>query len=183
MGFQNRPAPPAPKPWVLREYVNCSGCRLCEIACTQKHEGRIWPEASMVRVFMLVPGLEVPHLCAQCSNYPCVNSCPFKALSVNEQTGAVAVDKEKCTACSICIRACPGTIPHLHPNKKYIVICDLCDGDPECAKVCTQAGYNCLQKGTRTSSKSYDLYAKKPEDITANLAVLQYAEKGEELTK
>lgn len=183
MAQANRPPMPPSKPWILRDYVRCAGCRLCEIACTLKHEGRIWPEASMVRVFMLVPGVEVPHLCAQCSNYPCVNSCPFKALSVNEQTGAVIIDKEKCTACGLCIKACPGTVPHLHPNGKYVVICDLCGGDPECVKVCTQAGYLCLIKGTRTSARSYDLYAKNPEEITANLAVLLYGEKGEELVK
>jgi Fe-S-cluster-containing dehydrogenase component len=144
----------------------------------------------MVRVFMSIPGAEVPHLCTQCSNYPCVASCPFKALSTSEKTGAVIVDKEKCTACGICIKACPGNVPHMHPNKKYIVICDLCDGDPECAKVCTRAGYNALTKSTRTSapssmgvSLSYDLYAKNPEETTANLAVNLYGEKGEELTK
>ena len=179
MGFRRMPT----KPWVVRDYIKCTGCRLCEIACTLKHEGRIWPEASMVRVFMSIPGVEVPHLCAQCSNYPCVASCPVKVLSTNESTGAVIVDKEKCTACGICINACPGKVPHLHPNKKYVVICDLCGGDPECAKVCTRAGYYALMKGTRTSSLNYDLYAKNPEEITANLAVNLYGEKGEELVK
>lgn len=174
---------PVSKPWVVRDYIKCAGCRLCEIACSLKHEGRIWPEASRVRVFMLIPGVEVPHLCTQCSNYPCVSACPVKALSVNDQTGAVIVDKEKCTACGVCIKACPGTVPHLHPNKEHIVICDLCGGEPECARVCTQAGYFALFKGTRTSSLNYDLYAKNPEEITANLAVNIYGEKGEELVK
>ena len=119
----------------------------------------------------------------QCSNYPCVASCSFKALSVSETTGAVMVDKEKCTTCGLCIKACPGTVPHIHPNKKYVVICDLCDGDPECAKVCTHAGYCALMKGTRTSSLNYDLYAMNPEEITANLAVNLFGEKGEELVK
>ncbi len=177
MGMRVRPTP---KPWVVRDYIKCSGCRLCEIACSKKHEGRIWPEASRIRVFMLVPGVEVPHLCTQCSNYPCVESCPVDALSVHEETGAVNVDNEKCTACGLCIKACPGTIPHLHPNKKYVVICDLCGGEPECAKICTRAGYGALFKGGRTPSLNYDLYAKKPEEITANLAVNLFGEKGEE---
>ncbi|MCJ7770585.1 4Fe-4S dicluster domain-containing protein [Candidatus Bathyarchaeota archaeon] len=173
----------AQKPWIVRDYIKCSGCRLCEIACTLTHEGRIWPEASRIRVFMLVPGVEVPHLCAQCSNYPCVASCQVKALSVNEQTGAVIVDEEKCTTCGACIKACPGTVPHLHPREKHIVICDLCGGEPECAKICQRAGYRALLKGTRTSSINYNLYAKNPEEITANLLVNLYGEKGEELAK
>lgn len=173
---------PPPKPWVVRDYIRCSGCRLCEIACSIKHEGRIWPEASRVRVFMLVPGVEVPHLCAQCSDYPCIEVCPVSALSAHEETGAVIVDNEKCTACGLCIDACPGMIPHLHPSQKHIVICDLCGGDPECAKICEQAGYFALFKGSRTQRgvKSFDLYAKNPEEITANLVVNLYGEKGEE---
>lgn len=172
---------PVAKPWVLRDYIRCSGCRLCEVACSLKHEGRIWPEASRVRVFMLVPGVEIPHLCAQCSNYPCVAECPLEALSVHEETGAVIVDNEKCNACGICIEACPGKVPHLHPSREYIVICDLCGGEPECAKICEKAKYSALMKSTRTSSINYDLYAKNPEEITANLVVNLYGEKGEEL--
>ncbi len=39
----------------------CSGCRLCEIACSLEHEGIIWPEASRIRIFELLPGgINVP---------------------------------------------------------------------------------------------------------------------------
>jgi len=174
--------PPVPtKVWVARDFANCSGCRLCEIVCSLKHEGKIWPESSMVRVFMLIPGVEIPHLCTQCSDYPCVKSCPFKALSINEKTGAVQVDKEKCTACGICTNACPGKIPHLHPNRKYILICDLCDGDPECAKICTKMKFNTLTVIPRTPDRTYDLYAKTPEDLTENLSYKLYTDKAKEL--
>ena len=170
-----------PKIWVFRDYVKCSGCKLCEVVCSIKHEGRIWPEASRVRVFMLTPGVEVPHLCTQCSNYPCVAKCPTKALTVDGNTGAVLVDDEECIACGLCITACPGNVPHLHPNRKHIVICDLCDGDPECAKICEKARFCALIKSTRTSSVDFDLYSKNPEEITPNLAVNLFGEKGEEL--
>lgn len=43
-------------------------------ACSMEHEGWMWPEASRVRVFMPFPGVEVPHLCAQCQDYPCVDA-------------------------------------------------------------------------------------------------------------
>jgi Fe-S-cluster-containing dehydrogenase component len=109
-----------------------------------------------------------------------VTSCPVDALSTDEETGAVKVDEEKCTACGLCIDACPGKIPHLHPNRKYVAICDLCGGEPECAKICKRAGYMALFKGTRTPSINYDLYAKNPEEITNNLVINLYGEKGEE---
>ncbi|MEM2803268.1 MAG: 4Fe-4S dicluster domain-containing protein, partial [Nitrososphaerota archaeon] len=37
------------KVWIARDFLKCSGCRLCEIVCSLHHEGRIWPEASRVR--------------------------------------------------------------------------------------------------------------------------------------
>lgn len=129
---------------------------------------------------MLIPGAEVPVLCTQCHDYPCVASCLAGALSTDEKTGAVKVDEEKCTACGVCINACPGRVPHLHPNRKYIVICDLCGGDPECAKICERARYFALFNMTRTPGPHYDLYAKIPEEITENLAINLYGEKGEE---
>ena len=167
--------------WVARDFAKCSGCRLCEIACSLYHEGKIWPEASRVRVFMQVPGVEVPHLCTQCNNYPCVNSCPFKALSVNETTGAVKVDNEKCTACGVCIIACPGKIPHLHPDRKRIVICDLCDGSPACAKICTRMKFDTLMTVPRVPMGTYDLYAKMPEETAKNLANKFYGKIAKEL--
>jgi len=130
--------------WVTRDYLSCSGCRRCEIACSQFHEKRIWPEASRVRVFMFIPGIEIPHLCFQC-NYPkCVEACPEGALSVNQETGAINVDNSLCTACGQCIDACPGRVPHLHPDEDRVVICDLCGGDPECVKTCTDGKWNAL---------------------------------------
>ncbi len=55
------------------------------------------------------------------------------------------MDKDKCTACGECFKACPGNVPRIPRGKKYVVICDLCEGDPECVKVCTEAGYGALQ--------------------------------------
>ena len=165
--------------WIARDLSKCSGCRKCEIACSLHHENRIWPEASRVRVFMLVPGADFPHLCTQCEDYPCVKACPFEALSVSRKTSAVLVNQEKCTGCGKCIAACPGRIPHIHPYKKKAVICDLCEGDPECTKVCQEGGWGVLLTVER-EGHAYKLYARTPEETTANLATKLYGEKAEE---
>lgn len=166
--------------WIARDLSKCSGCRKCEIACSLFHENRIWPEASRIRVFMLVPGADFPHFCAQCEDYPCVKSCPVEALSVSSETGAVLVDKEKCIACGKCIDACPGRIPHMHPSANHILICDLCSGDPQCVKVCQEGRWNVLFTVERRGHP-YKLYARKPEEVARSLAVKMYGEEGEKL--
>ena len=168
--------------WIARDYLRCSGCRRCEIACSLHHEGWISPEASRIRVFMLIPGVEVPHLCAQCHDYPCVQSCPTGALSTDKRTSAVLVDKEKCTSCGNCIEGCPGNIPFLHPRDGKAVICDLCGGEPDCVKVCQGANFDALsviRPGWAIYTKK--LFARKPEDLTKDVALNLYGEKAEEL--
>lgn len=157
-----------PKIWIARNYAKCSGCRLCEIVCSFYHEGRIWPEASRIRIFMLLPGTEFPHLCVQCGDYPCINSCPTKALKIDQRTGAVLIDKEKCTACGACIKACPGSIPKIHPTEKYALICDLCDGDPQCVKVCDWKAIWITERRAGYEG-SYRVYAKHPDEIAEKL--------------
>ncbi|MEM2003887.1 MAG: 4Fe-4S dicluster domain-containing protein [Nitrososphaerota archaeon] len=172
------------KVWIARDFLKCSGCRLCEIVCSLHHEGRIWPEASRVRVFMLVPGVEYPHLCAQCHDHPCMDACPTGAITVNDETGAINVNRDMCTGCASCVDACPGRIPHLHPTLNYALICDLCGGDPECAKICTEGGWNALRVVPHTDDPlelfAYRLYARKPEDATRGLVLQLYGEAGEE---
>ncbi|MGB9854413.1 MAG: 4Fe-4S dicluster domain-containing protein [Candidatus Bathyarchaeales archaeon] len=115
---------------------------------------------------MFIPGVEIPHLCFQCEDYPCVNVCPTNALSINGETGAVNVDVSKCSACGLCINICPGKVPHMHPKKNHIVICDLCDGNPKCVEACQQGKWNTLKVTSRSEGISYKVFAKTPEKLT-----------------
>lgn len=163
--------------WIARDLSKCSGCRKCEVACSLFHEKCIWPEASRIRVFMLAPGIEFPHFCAQCEDYPCVEACPVNALSVSKETGAVIVDSNTCIGCGKCIDACPGRIPHLHSKGNKILICDLCGGDPQCVKVCQEGLWNVLRIVPK-GNYSYKLYARTPEEIARDLAVKIFGEDG-----
>ena len=135
--------------WILRDFSRCSGCRLCEVVCSLEHEGRIWPEASRIRVMELFPGVNIPVLCSQCSDYPCVKSCPINALSVDDKTGAVIVDESKCDGCGVCIVSCPAKALKLHPAKRKVIVCDLCGGSPRCVEVCNSLGFNALRLVTK----------------------------------
>jgi len=119
---------------------------------------------------MLVPGVEIPTLCFQCEDYPCVKACPMEALSKNSQTGAVNVDASKCTACGLCVQACPGKVPHLHPEGNYIVICDLCNGRPKCVEACQEGRWNALTLVPRKGEISPKTLAKTPHELTHEVA-------------
>jgi Fe-S-cluster-containing hydrogenase component 2 len=96
-------------------------------------------------------------------------------------TGAVLVDREKCTSCGICIRACPGNVPLLHPGDNKATICNLCSGDPKCVKVCKEAGYNALMLVPEGQSVNRRLFSRHPIEVAKDLAILFFGEKGEEV--
>jgi len=100
---------------------------------------------------------------------------------VDGRTTAVIVDVETCIGCGTCAKACPGTVPHLHPRDRKATICDLCGGDPECVKVCREAGYNALRLVHEEMSGHRKLFARNPIDVAKDLAVKLFGEKGEEV--
>ncbi|AEH24377.1 4Fe-4S dicluster domain-containing protein [Pyrococcus yayanosii] len=162
--------------WILVTPERCSGCRLCEVACSLEHEGVIWPEASRIRIYELLPGVNVPHTCVQCQDYPCVKACNFDALSVDEKTGAVLVDEEKCTTCGACVLACPGNVPRIPVGKGSVVICDLCEGNPKCVEVCHEAGHDALTLVKGQYRSVYRTFAKDPVEKSIELARKLYGE-------
>ena len=102
------------------------------------------------------------------------------ALTISKETGAVLVDKELCTGCGKCIDECPGRIPHMHPSENYVLICDLCGGEPRCVKVCREGEWNALKTVPR-EDRYYKVYAQTPEQITRDLVANLYGEEGKEL--
>ena len=162
--------------WILRDVHRCSGCRLCEVACSLRHENAIWPEASRIRIFEPVPGVCVPHLCAQCPDYPCVHACKTGAMEVDERTGAVVVDEEKCVGCGECVEACPGSVPVLHPTRGKALVCDLCGGEPACVEICSKAGYGALRAIRGVPEELRRVYAADPLEIAERLCSSYYGE-------
>ncbi|MFZ5944372.1 MAG: 4Fe-4S dicluster domain-containing protein [Bacillota bacterium] len=119
----------------------CVGCRICEQWCSMTHYKVSNPKKSRISITRSHEDyMDYPAVCRQCADTPCIKACPTKvsALSTNDTTGAVKVDQEKCIACKMCIKACPFNAVKLHPDGKFVIICDLCDGDPQCVKYCPE---------------------------------------------
>jgi Fe-S-cluster-containing dehydrogenase component len=60
----------------------------------------------------------------------------FDALRRNEATGAVELNLERCVKCMACIAACPFGCALVDETHDEVVKCDLCRGNPACARFC-----------------------------------------------
>ncbi len=129
--------------WILADPDRCSGCGICEIVCSLEHEGKIWPEASRIKVLELFPGVTIPTVCVHCKEKKCVSACQTGALFENER-GNLELDPEKCIKCMKCVSACPGGNIFPHPKSGIPIFCDLCGGDPKCVEACNFLGYSAL---------------------------------------
>ena len=78
------------------------------------------------------------------------------------------------------LRANPSS-GNLHPTEGYALICNFCGGDPKCVKACHEGRWDCLFMVKREESYAYRLYAKRPEEVTKELAIMIYGEKGKEV--
>jgi carbon-monoxide dehydrogenase iron sulfur subunit len=115
----------------------CTGCDSCVLACSFGKTGRFEKRLARIRTTREAERAAVrPNVCIQCSDAPCLDSCPESALSRSIDTGAVLLDPERCTGCRACVGACPHSGVHWHPDLNRPLICDLCDGEPECVKFC-----------------------------------------------
>jgi carbon-monoxide dehydrogenase iron sulfur subunit len=118
------------------DYESCTGCHLCELACSIKHEGIFNPYLSRISV-LTKPEIQTstPVYCLQCNDAPCARACPVNAITFNDKTGAWEIDYGRCIGCRECAYACPFGAIRLNVTAEPIK-CDLCGGDPECVKVC-----------------------------------------------
>lgn len=111
----------------------CTGCRLCQLACSLKHYGVYSLAFSRISVENSeIAGESLPIVCCQCEAKPCVSVCPTGAIG-DELT---PIDKEACVGCLACVDACPIGAISYHQETGEVSRCDLCGGQPECVQVC-----------------------------------------------
>lgn len=114
----------------------CTGCAICEMVCSLGHTGGVNPARARLRVVETEDERRHPIICRHCPQPRCREACPVPgAMRIDERTGAVVVDDEKCDRCHACVEACPFAAVFLGPDGE-VLKCDLCGGDPLCAKYC-----------------------------------------------
>ncbi len=122
---------------LIVDYSKCTGCRICELACSAKHEKTFQPSLARLKIVKYDDlGVDIPHVCGPCEDAPCVDICPVYAMRRDPETNMVFIDQDKCILCKSCVGVCVNGVIRLDTQKMRIIKCDHCDGDPECAKVC-----------------------------------------------
>jgi len=172
---------------VLVDYTRCTGCRTCETACSAQNwpvsiagrelPGLGNPRYANIRLHSFNPDVDVPNVCAMCSDTPCVKACPVeqdaksgrRALYRDQTTHTIHNDPSRCIGCRSCAKACAGQrtgviVPNPATGKPERM-CTLCGGDPQCVKRCPFGALSYVE--VRADRKFYGLG---PEKIAAELA-------------
>ncbi|MBU1628387.1 4Fe-4S dicluster domain-containing protein [bacterium] len=125
----------------------CTNCHICELACSFKQSQQLSLFKTCINtVHLAQDNITIPITCLHCVEAACVSACPAKAISKNESTGAIEIDYELCIGCRTCMGACPfgNVLFDANSSKTGVYKCNLCKGDPMCAKFCpTQAILYC----------------------------------------
>jgi len=153
---------------ILVDQDKCTGCRLCEMVCSVKHEGVSNPSRARISVLKwFQEGFFMPMVCQQCMEAPCVAVCPKDALSKDEELGTIKLDYDLCIGCKMCVTACPFGGMGIDTVTSRVIKCDLCDGDPQCVRFCfpgalqfVEANAVNLRKKREAATKLADLMSK-----------------------
>ena len=133
----------------------CTGCRMCEIACSFSHGQGFASSKASLRVASPSPGECEPITCSlllvrspsmftslspsltsPCVLPLCMKACHWRALTIHPTLGHIRFLEEKCTHCEKCVKACPLRLIPFDEEKKVPLVCDMCDGTPACVEWC-----------------------------------------------
>ena len=125
----------------------CTGCRVCELVCSEFHEKQFQPSKARIQVLSFdVTVQDIALVYQQCDEAPCQEACPSEALSRDVETNAVIVAQDLYIQCGACVEACVIDHEGIDFAEKIVIQldeeaqmpqkCDLCSGDPQCVKYC-----------------------------------------------
>ena len=141
----------------------CTGCGICEYACTLEKGENIWnPIRSRIRVVRMTPMFNFALACRFCEDAKCVTACPEKALVQSDKTGILMVKEKKCKGCDWCIQACPHGGITLHPDTGLAIACDLCEGEPKCVEFCPEEALELVSTDEEAETRFNEALEKLP---------------------
>ncbi|UGS38553.1 4Fe-4S dicluster domain-containing protein [Capillimicrobium parvum] len=128
------------------DHRSCIGCHACTVACKTEHGVELGVFRTWVKY---IERGEFPDTrryfsvlrCNHCTDAPCVQICPVKALTKRED-GIVDFDADRCIGCKACLNACPYDALYIDPQSNTAHKCNFCAHrvdtgmKPACEVVC-----------------------------------------------
>jgi Fe-S-cluster-containing dehydrogenase component len=83
--------------------------------------------------------------------------CPAKAIEIDPKSKALVINNEKCRGCKTCVTHCPLEVARFNEDSGVAFKCDLCGGDPVCAKFCPSGAikFLALDEGLDTRGRDF----------------------------
>jgi carbon-monoxide dehydrogenase iron sulfur subunit len=146
----------------------CTGCMRCMTTCTTYNIGATSLTKSRIHI-VRHEGHAITRIdeeddlifealtCQQCDKPYCMYLCPTGALERNRETGAMVIDYDKCIGCRMCMAACPFGAIRYDSDRKQVIKCELCGGDPQCVKFCPTDALQFIPKSAANIPKIDDL--------------------------
>src|SRR3972149_749235 len=94
---------------LIRDLTKCVICDVCTTVCRERH-GR----ARMSLEGPRFGHYQLPNVCRNCPDTPCVNACHLDGMILHEGRTFVT---EACRGCNKCVEACPFGVVALLPNE------------------------------------------------------------------
>ena len=136
------------------DYTRCTGCRLCEIACSLHQDGVTNPAAARLAIVRWdEEAIHVPTVCQQCDVAMCEQVCQPGAITRNRATSALLVNYDLCIGCRMCVIGCPYGAMSVQPGSRRVIKCDLCGGDPRCVRFCETGALRFIEPEAITFGK------------------------------
>lgn len=143
---------------IIVDFDKCAGCHTCETVCSAFHyqvaidgeklNGLGNPKLANIRVKHNNPDVDIPTVCANCPESPCVKYCPsepdkltgHKAIYRDTETMVIKTNHKQCISCGSCASNCEregAGIIVMNPETEHPEhICDHCGCNPQCVKYC-----------------------------------------------
>ena len=151
------------------DYSKCHGCGICETVCKLNNDMKLHRSKAKIKSISIeLEGWGLPKVCMQCQDPACMSVCPNNAIYRDDLLNRVMVDSDRCIGCRLCVMTCPFGAPQFDDDSGQIVKCDLCEGDPLCAKYCMYDALQYVEADSITSTQE-DALVNSIRELMSNL--------------
>lgn len=97
---------------MLVDLRRCIGCTACQVSCKMENGAPVGDFRSRVEIvedgeYPNARRYFLPMFCNQCDNPPCIKRCPVPGATFKREDGIVAVNRDLCIGCGLCVLPCP----------------------------------------------------------------------------